>query len=519
MTTLTPDHAALAEHAEAHARIDRHAAENIEEVRRFLRVKGFSDTGEGMEASATAGIDYLRLAGATDARGVVTNGGNPVLYGKTLSKNPNAKTLAVYSLYDMTPVDPAEWRVDPNGAEIIDPARIDLPSEMGSLICSRASSNHRAPMLAFILAVKTLLETEGVVPVNLVWIWDGEEELGSPTLPAFVEQHTDELRHCDALHGPSMYQAAFDGPMVVSRGLKGALLFELHTEGGEWGGTIDGRHAWAANQPFLDAPMMRLIHAVGSLYDAEHMVAIDGVADTILPLAPEDTEQIEAIRRTWSARDEDFALRVMNTKRLRGGAAFPDLLERWVRALGVNVQGITGGYQGPTFYTMLPQRATAKLDLRLPPGPTTTRVLELIREHLDRRGFHDVQIRYARGYEGHRTTTEDPIVQSAIRAAAANGVASQIWPTANAFCPASLFVRPPLNIPSLWTGLGHGERMHQPEEYIEADGVRKYMHFAVSYLWEWARAGCDASESVTSTVCTENKGSYDSHITCRAPGE
>ena len=127
--------------------------------------------------------------------------------------------------------------------------------------------------------------------------------------------------------------------------------------------------------------------------------------------------------------------------------------------------------------------------VRLPPGPTTARVLELIREHLDRRGFHDVQIRYARGYEGQRTPTEDPIVQSAIRAAAANGVASQVWPTANAFCPASLFARPPLNIPALWTGLGHGERMHQPEEYIEADGVRKYMHFAVSYLWDWARAG------------------------------
>ena len=147
MTTLTPDASALREHAAVHAHIDRHAAENIEEVRRFLRVPGFSDTGVGMEASAAAGIEYLRLAGATDARQVVTNGGHPLLYGKTLSKNPNARTLAVYSLYDMTPVDRAEWNVEPNGAEIVDPARIGLPSGMGSLICSRATSNHRAPML------------------------------------------------------------------------------------------------------------------------------------------------------------------------------------------------------------------------------------------------------------------------------------------------------------------------------------------------------------------------------------
>jgi acetylornithine deacetylase/succinyl-diaminopimelate desuccinylase-like protein len=178
----------------------------------------------------------------------------------------------------------------------------------------------------------------------------------------------------------------------------------------------------------------------------------------------------------------------MNVHRLRDGKTAPELLERWVKALGVNVEGIVGGYTGPQFYTMLPQRATAKIDLRLPPGPTTGQVLALLRAHLDRRGFHDVQIRYERGYEGQRTPTGDPIVQSAIRAAEVHGVATSIWPTANAFCPGSLFARPPFNLPSVWTGLGHGERLHAPEEYIEVDAVRKYMHFAATYLHGWAVA-------------------------------
>src|SRR5581483_8094650 len=137
--------------------IYRHQREYVEEIRRFLRIPGFSDTGEGMPQSAQACLEYLQLVGSIDAR-IVETGGHPAVYGKLMSKNPSARTLAVYSLYDETPVVPSEWSVDPIGAEIVDPAQIGLPTRMGSVICSRATYNHRGPMLAFILAVKAMQE-------------------------------------------------------------------------------------------------------------------------------------------------------------------------------------------------------------------------------------------------------------------------------------------------------------------------------------------------------------------------
>jgi acetylornithine deacetylase/succinyl-diaminopimelate desuccinylase-like protein len=486
--TIAPDAAALHEHRALHDHIDRHAAEYVEELRRFLRVPGFSDTGEGMAESATAGLDYLRLAGAMDAE-LVDTGGNPVIFGHTRSRAGSPKTLGVYSLYDMTPVVQDRWAVEPTGATIISPDRIGLPNKLGSLICSRATYNHRAPMLSFMFAVKAMLEVEGDIPVNLTWMWDGEEELGSPNFHVFMDTKAADLKQLDALHGPFMQQAAYGGPMVIYRGFKGALLFELACEGGEWGGTVDGRHGWSGNGPFVDAPMMKLVQALASLYDDDHRVVIDGVPETVLPLTEDDRSQIIGIRNMWTPELEELTKLVANVRQLRNGKSVPELIERWVADVGVNIQGIVGGYMGPTFYTMLPQKAAAKIDMRLPPGPTTTRVLELLRAHLDRRGFDQVQIKYARGYEGYRTPTDDPSIQSAIRAAAVHGVETSVWPTTNAFCPASLFSRPPFNLPSAWTGLGYGDRPHQPEEYVAVDSVRQYMHFAVTYLHEWAKAG------------------------------
>ena len=481
---IEPGAAYKARHAALYDHIERHQGEYVEEIRRFLRIPGFSDTGEGIERSAAAALKYLEMAGSSDAK-LVETGGYPVVYGKLQSKNPNAKTLAVYSIYDETPVDASEWKVEPLGAEIVDPARIGLPEEMGSLLCSRAALNHRGPMLAFILAVQAMREVEGDVPVNIVWAWDGEEEIGSPNFHIFLKKYENELMRCDALYGPSMQQS-FEGPMVITRGYKGALLFELECKGGDWGGTVDGRHTWAAHAPWVDAPMMRLIHAVGSLFDSDHNMVIDGVAERVVPLLPEDMAEIEALKQTWSDDDDRLMKLQLGVKKFRGGRTVPELVERWVTCVGINVQGIVGGYTGPAFYTMLPQSATAKVDIRLPVGPTPTEVLNLLRAHLDRRGFTEIQIKHGRGYEGYRTSTDDPIVQAAIRAAAIHGVSTSILPSSNAIGPASMFAKPPLNLPSIWTGLGHGERLHQPDEYIRVDAIREFMQFAVTYLHEWA---------------------------------
>jgi acetylornithine deacetylase/succinyl-diaminopimelate desuccinylase-like protein len=275
--------------------------------------------------------------------------------------------------------------------------------------------------------------------------------------------------------------------MVIPRGYKGGVCRELECKGGEWGGTVDGRHTWAGHAPWVDAPMMRLVHAVGSLFDADHNVAIDGVDAFVLPLSDEDRAELELLRNGFNDDLERMMKAIIGVKKFRGGKTVPELMERWASSVAINVQGIVGGYMGPTFYTMLPQAATAKLDFRVPPGLEYPKLLELLRAHLDRRGFTEIEIKNQRGYESQRTPGSDPIIQAGIRAAAMHGVPTVAWPTTNAFCPAGLFARPPLGLPSSWVGLGHGERPHQPDEYICVDAIRQYMQFAVTYLHEWAK--------------------------------
>lgn len=488
MATLlasSPSVEGLQAYQPVHDFIERHAGEYVEEVRRFLRIPGFSDTGEGIRLSAQACLDYVRMVGSVEAK-IVETPLHPIVFGKLYSKDPNAKTIMAYSLYDQTPADPAEWASHPLGAEIIDPTRIGLPRELGSVICNRAAHNQRGPMLSFILALQAMKEVTGDIPVNVVWLWEGEEEIGSPSLPGFLQQYGHEYQACQAMYCPSMRQNWY-GPMVIPRGYKGGVVLELECKGGEWGGSKDGRHIWAGHVPWVDAPLMRLIHAVGSLYGEDHTVRIDGVDPLIQPLSEQDRAELEQLKQGFNNDLERMMKAVIGVHRFRGGKSVPELMERWVSSLALNIQGIVGGYIGPSFYTAAPQTASAKMDFRVPPGVEADRLLELLRAHLDRRGFTEIQIKNQRGYECQRTPTEHPIIQAGIKAAAMHGVPTVVWPTTNAFCPAGLFARPPLNLASSWVGLGHGERPHQPDEYICVDAVAEYMKFAVTYLNEWVR--------------------------------
>jgi acetylornithine deacetylase/succinyl-diaminopimelate desuccinylase-like protein len=483
---LNPDNVALEPYAPVHDYIDRHTDEYIEEVRRFLRIPGFSDTGVGIRESAEACLGYIKMLGSTDAK-LVDVGGHPVVFGKLRSKRPDAKTMLLYSLYDQVPVDPSEWASDPLGAQIVNASAIGMPAELGDVICNRAAHNQRGPMLSSILALKAMQEVEGDIPVNVVWCWEGEEEIGSPNLYKFVEQYQDELRKCDGMWMPSMRQNGL-GSMVIPRGYKGVMCLELECKGGDWGGTVDGRHTWAGHAPWVDAPMMLLIHAVGSIFDADHNVVIDDVVELVAPLSDQDKREISTIRDAFTDEVEQYWKQVIGIKQFRGGRKQRDLIERWITAVTGNVQGIVGGYMGPTFYTMLPQRVVAKLDFRVPPGPTLDQVLQLLRAHLDRRGFTEVEIREARGYESIRTPTDHPLIQAGIRAAEMHGVSTSILPSTNAGCPAAMFDRIGLGIPASFVGIGHGERPHQPDEYICVDAIPALMKFTVTYLNEWAKS-------------------------------
>lgn len=467
-----------------HDHIDRHFYEYVEEIRKFLRVPGISTTGEGMYRSAEVCRDYLRMLGS-DVQ-IVETPLHPIVFGRLNSSQPNAKTLIVYSLYDETPVWAEEWVTPPFAAEIVEPARLNLPEHLGSLICGRAAVNQRGPQLAFILALQAMQEVTGDVPANIIWLWEGEEEIGSPSLPRFIERHKETFRNAHAFYMPSMRQNWF-GSMVLNRGYKGTVLLELECKGGAWGGTLNSQHLWGGHVLWVDAPLMRLIKAVASLFDEGQDIAIDGLADRILPTSPEDQADLEEIERQFTAELEEMFKRQMGIARFKRGKSGKELFIHYLCAPAINVEGIIGGYTGPTYFTHLPQSAVAKLEFRLVPGLSPETLVGLLRRHLDRRGFSEIEIKTFAGYDACRTSREESILSAAVRAADLHGVKSFVWPTVQAFCPGALLSKAPFNLPVCFAGLGHGEKYHQSNEYITVEGIRANMKYAVTFLHEWAK--------------------------------
>jgi acetylornithine deacetylase/succinyl-diaminopimelate desuccinylase-like protein len=152
------------------------------------------------------------------------------------------------------------------------------------------------------------------------------------------------------------------------------------------------------------------------------------------------------------------------------------------------VQGIVGGYDGPSYYTMMPGQARARLDFRFPPGIEPPELADLVRAHLDRRGYGDVRLTGGRGYAGSPALPEerDTLLRAARTTAAAHGVAVDVWPIANNCCPAALFTGLGRQLPFSIAGTGHGDRPHAPDEYITLGSVRALMDWTVDYLDTWA---------------------------------
>ena len=469
-------HRAVFEH------IDAHFDDYIAELRDFLRQPGISATGQGMAESARAALDFLALAGTGDAELVPTDG-YPVATGHLRSRNPDARTLIIYSLYDEVPVNPADWLYPPHGAEVVPAAAIGAPGHVGEVIVARAALNQRGPMVALIAALRSMLAVEKDIPVNVLWVWEGEEEIGCPHLPQFIERRLQDLKTADAWWVPCFREDEL-GRTVDVHGYKGTVKLQMRIRGGEWGGTLDGKDIWSANLPLVDAPMWRLVRALASLVDADDRLAVDGLWEKVRPYTREERAELDIVLE----RLDEAALKAsLPVTRFKNGLPARTVMERFIMEPMLNVIGISGGYTGPSFMTTLPMDVSAKLDVRFTPNLSQGDIVPLLRAHLDRRGFEEVKlIRLEGGFEWSRTPSDAAIYRAGKRAALAHGADYLVWPTFVAVNPSSMFNRPPLSLPCSYMGMGHGARFHQGNEYCAIEGVRRLMKYSVTFLHQYA---------------------------------
>ena len=477
-----------------HAHIDANFEAYLAEIKDYLSLPGISQTGVGIRESAELTLSLVKGLERTEAR-LVEAGGNPVVLGRTRATAPDARTLLLYCFYDVVPAAAEDWACAPFEPTVMAADRIGLPADLGKVLCGRGTTDHRGPFIAALLALRSMQAAGGGLPVDVMYAIEGEEEIGSPNLPAFVAAHQDELRGADAFWFPRTSRETADGPLVVHRGYKGQLWLNLAVKGGEWGGTLDARDIWSANVAWVDAPALRLIKALNSLIDDDDRIAIDGFWDHVRPMGPDEKDEIARLQADF---DEAAIKRSLKIARFKGGESGRKLLPRYIMEPQINISlGVWPGLPGEEDYTVgvvegrlrteLLMRARARVDFRITPDLEPDQIMALVRSHLDRRGFHEIEVSQARGsYSWSRTQPTAGIYGALRKACEAHRIKPDIWPTMPSTAPFDLFNRSPLQLPIIIFGAAHGARWHEANEYVTVEGLRDFMKFTVTWLHAWA---------------------------------
>jgi acetylornithine deacetylase/succinyl-diaminopimelate desuccinylase-like protein len=440
-------HDAVYEHIDAS--IDRHTLA----LQRWMRQPSVSAQNEGIMDMALMLRDDLRDIGFQETE-LVTTGGHPGVWG--YYDAGAERTLLVYMMYDVQPVNPEDWDSPPFEAELVE-------NELGRVIMARGATNQKGPERAFLNALESIIAVDGRLPVNLMIAAEGEEELGSPNYPRFVDAYEDRMREADGVLFPMSVQSP-GGDATILLGVKGILYFEMESRGGVWGGP-QRSEIHGSYKAIVDSPTWRLVQALASLTSPDgNTIQVPGYYDGIRPPTPEEQRLINGAARE---RDESRLQEAAGVARFIDGLEGRDAIVETLYMPTLNIDGIWSGYTGEGVKTILPHVATAKVDSRLPVGLDPDAALQKIREHLDTNGFSDIEIRKLSGYPAAQTSVESGLARAVIsvynKYLEPTGAKLSVQPRIAGSAPFYQFTER-LGLPLVPAGLGHGRGAHAPNE-------------------------------------------------------
>ncbi|MDP8926830.1 MAG: M20/M25/M40 family metallo-hydrolase [Actinomycetota bacterium] len=430
----------------------------LDELVKFLSMPSISaqtdDEGSFQECAEWV-RGKLEEAGA-EARLVETDG-HPVVYAEIGSGD---KTLLSYGHYDVQPPEPLElWESDPFKPEVRD-----------GTIFARGVADDKGDVMARIQALRLYQEEHGSLPFKLKFLIEGEEEVGSPNLPGFVRSNAELLAADACLWEGSMKDEA--GRPMIFCGTKGMLYVELRTKGA----SHDLHSMYGGLAP---NPAWRLVQALRTIKDENGEITLDGLEELIEPPSKEDLKAIEEIPFDEPALIASWGVEAFD-RNLTGKEALKEYLLRPT----ANIAGIQSGCTGPGSKTIVPSEAFVKMDFRLVAGQSPEPVLELLRSHLRKRGFENVEIAYLNGVEAAKTPISSPVVHTAVETWRELGARDAvIYPTIGGSGPTSL-VATELGIPTIMTGalLNPESRIHAPNESVQLDDYFESVAYFASFF-------------------------------------
>ncbi|HEY8808217.1 MAG TPA: M20/M25/M40 family metallo-hydrolase [Candidatus Limnocylindria bacterium] len=428
--------------------------EYVDELCALVRMPTVSAQRSGIEETARTVLERAIRAGfaATAER---VSGGPPTIIGE---QGSGLRTLLVYDHYDVQPPDPlGEWTTPPFE-----------PTVRDGFLFGRGTSDNKGNLMARLQAIEAYKATAGPLPLRVRILFEGEEEIGSAHLGELVRTHAERLR-ADGCIWEAGYKDAAGRP-TVSLGLKGICYVDLKVRG-----TTQDAHSSVGG--IVPNAAWRLTWALASLKNERDEITVDGLMDHVRKPSAADLALLE--RMPWN--EDDFK-KIYGIDAFVGGLTGTALLRRYFLEPTCTICGLSSGYQGEGSKTVLPAVASAKVDFRLVPDLTPELVRDLLRTHLDARGFSDVEIT---PHHGERPSRWPPDSDVAVAAVAANrsayGTAPVVYPLMAGSGPMAQ-VCDQLGIPAVGFGSGNaGSANHAPNENIAIadyiDHIRAFGRF------------------------------------------
>jgi acetylornithine deacetylase/succinyl-diaminopimelate desuccinylase-like protein len=476
-------HPAVASEIDAlRAEIEKRHDESVHRLQEWIRQPSIAAENRGMNEGCELTMRMLRDAGFGSVTKIPTDGQSGIF--ATLDAGA-PRTLGLYFMYDVKQADPAEWSSPP-----FDAAVLDKPG-LGKIVMGRGAVNQKGPEATFFAALHTFRGANKRLPVNLVFVAEGEEEIGSPHFPQIV--HRPEvltaLKKCSGIYMPFAAQD-LTGDVTVFLGAKGVVELELVSSGERWG-RGPKRDIHSSNKARVDSPAWHLVGALATLVSSDgNDPAIEGFAAKARPLADPEKKMIaEAARRL----SEAGAKKQMGVEHWVHDVSWQEALEMLTSRPTVNIEGLVGGYTGPGGKTILPSRAVAKIDMRLVPDMTAAEALAALKAHLAKHGFADIEVNMTGGYDPNSTPLDAALIQASLRVYKRYQIDPVVMPRLAGSWPGYVFTGDPLRLPAGHFGLGHGNGAHAPDEYylIESSnpkvaGMDAAALSHIEYLYELA---------------------------------
>jgi acetylornithine deacetylase/succinyl-diaminopimelate desuccinylase-like protein len=434
-----------------------------DELFEFLRIPSVSARTEHNADTARA-ADWL--ASSLESIGMQTTvhktPGHPIVVGEWRGAAKGAPTILVYGHYDVQPAEPLELWESPAFEPTIRDGRI----------YARGSVDDKGQLYLHVKALEAHLKTRGKLPVNVIVLAEGEEEVGSENLSSFVEQHKDLLA-CDGVVISDSAMFAPGLPSILSS-LRGMAYFEINVQGpsgdlhsGSYGGGVMN-------------PAMALARILATMHDENGHVAIQGFYDKAKDWGSAARKEMQSL-----PFDDSTFQKETGSPALFGEKGFTTLERLWMRPT-CEVNGLLSGYTGEGAKTVLPAKAMAKVSCRLVPDQTPAEIEDLMKAHVERVKPAGVTVKVEQLHGGApwRAELNGPLFDAARRALASAYGREPVITGEGGSIPVVGDFQKILNAPVLLVGFGlPGENAHAPNEWLSVDNYERGMR-AIAALWD-----------------------------------